>query len=308
MPNKPFALSALIQHDVVDQLRKLIESREQRLGTALTATTADDLLTQLASASPLPKGLDLDFLREIGGLAVARIFDGDDPLDRIRNLFVGQLDALGRLLRADSPQAALSALRDTFAGPLAGLWRTVGPVLTSQLNIAISFATTAALMPKTAGPAIEESVLTYFFTRDGFRTIDASQLVAPIHLEDLDVGKATAIKGIFSQRTGDRYIRDLIRVVVESADDARYDLRKRYDAALTLAKDKRSKYEDWFKGFSSMAEGAVTSAVEQACMGAATFQTNPLIAAAAGTFAGTAARKATQHVFLAEIEHLRLRR
>ena len=308
MPNKPFALSALIQNDVVDQLRKLIESREQRLGTALTAATADDLLTQLASASPLPKGLDLDFLREIGGLAVARIFDGDDPLDRIRNLFVGQLDALGRLLRADSPQAALSALRDTFAGPLAGLWRTVGPVLTSQLNIAISFATTAALMPKTAGPAIEESVLTYFFTRDGFRTIDASQLVAPIHLEDLDVGKATAIKGIFSQRTGDRYIRDLIRVVVESADDARYDLRKRYDATLTLAKDKRNKYEDWFKGFSSMAEGAVTSAVEQACMGAATFQTNPLIAAAAGTFAGTAARKATQHVFLAEIEHLRLRR
>ena len=308
MPNKPFALSALIQNDVVDQLRKLIESREQRLGTALTATTADDLLTQLASASPLPKGLDLDFLREIGGLAVARIFDGDDPLYRVRNLFVGQLDALGRLLRADSPQSALSALRDTFAGPLAGLWRTVGPVLTSQLNIAISFATTAALMPKTAGPAIEESVLTYFFTRDGFRTIDASQLVAPIHLEDLDVGKATAIKGIFSQRTGDRYIRDLIRVVVESADDARYDLRKRYDATLTLAKDKRNKYEDWFKGFSSMAEGAVTSAVEQACMGAATFQTNPLIAAAAGTFAGTAARKATQHVFLSELEYLRGRR
>jgi hypothetical protein len=49
----------------------------------------------------------------------------------------------------------------------------------------------------------------------------------------------------------------------------------------------------------------VTSAVEEACLGVSTFQTNALIAASAGTFAGTAARKATQHVFLAELEHLR---
>jgi hypothetical protein len=308
MPTPSFALSALIQHDVAEQLAEFVGSRARRLGRALTASGADDLLTQLQGANVVPQGLDVDFLREVGGLATARIFDGHDPLDHLRDVLVGQLQALGRLLHADDPQTALAALRDVFDGPLADLWRTVGPVLGSQLSIAISFATTAALMPTTAGPAIESAVLRYFFTRDGFRTVDGSQLVAPIHLEDLDVGRSTALKGVFSQRTADRYIRDLIRVVIEAADDARYDLPKRYDAARTLAKDRRDKYEDWFKGFSSMAEGAVTSAVEEACMGVASFETNPLIAASAGTFAGTAARKATQHVFLSELEYLRGRR
>jgi hypothetical protein len=46
----------------------------------------------------------------------------------------------------------------------------------------------------------------------------------------------------------------------------------------------------------------VTSAVEEATLGVAQFQTNPLLAASAGTFAGSVARKAAQHVFLKEIE------
>ena len=47
-------------------------------------------------------------------------------------------------------------------------------------------------------------------------------------------------------------------------------------------------------------------AVEEAVLGVSQFQTNPLLAAAASTFAGTAARKAAQHVFLSELEHFRL--
>ncbi len=305
MATGPFALSALVQRDIVQLLGEFLQLREQKVGKALTAANADDLLTQLESASLLPKEIDVGFLREISTLAVARLFDGQNPLDHVRQVFVGQLAALGQLLHAETPQDAMAAFRQIFEGPLVDLWRTVGPVLASQLNIAVSFATTAALMPKTAGPAIEEGVLRYFFTRDGFRTIDGSQLVAPIHREDVDLMDGKALKGIFSQRSADRYIRDMIRVVVEAADDARYDLTRRYDAVLTTAEDKRPKYEDWFKGFASMAEGAVTSAVEEACMGVASFQTNPLIAASAATFAGTAARKATQHVFLAEIEFLR---
>lgn len=38
----------------------------------------------------------------------------------------------------------------------------------------------------------------------------------------------------------------------------------------------------------------------------AQFQTNPLIAAAAAAYAGTAARKATQDVFLSETERPRV--
>jgi hypothetical protein len=53
---------------------------------------------------------------------------------------------------------------------------------------------------------------------------------------------------------------------------------------------------------SGVAESQAMSAVEQATLGVSTFQSNPLIAAAAGTFAGTAARKAAQHVFLSELD------
>ena len=50
----------------------------------------------------------------------------------------------------------------------------------------------------------------------------------------------------------------------------------------------------WFKGFSAMAESGVMRAVEIGTQGVSQFQTNPLIAAAAGAFAGTVARKLGQ--------------
>ena len=55
----------------------------------------------------------------------------------------------------------------------------------------------------------------------------------------------------------------------------------------------------WFVGFAAMAEAGVCSAVEETLLGIGTFQ--GLDAAAAGAYAGTAARKATQHVFLSEL-------
>ena len=54
------------------------------------------------------------------------------------------------------------------------------------------------------------------------------------------------------------------------------------------------KFVAWLRGFSTMAESAAMRAVEVGTQGVAEFQTNPLIAAAAGSFAGTAARKLAQ--------------
>ena len=72
-------------------------------------------------------------------------------------------------------------------------------------------------------------------------------------------------------------------------------------AARAKARGDADKLMRWFRGVSGVAESQAMSAVEQAALGVATFQSNPLIAAAAGTFAGTAARKAAQHVFLSEL-------
>ena len=47
---------------------------------------------------------------------------------------------------------------------------------------------------------------------------------------------------------------------------------------------------------------SLADVLEEATLGVTQFQTNPLLAASAGTFAGSVARKAAQHVFLKEIE------
>ena len=305
MGRDDFAALALIQRDVVDKLGKFVRSRDGAERALLVLDGKSDLWVQLQSANAIPKGVDVGFLDEVGGLALSRIFGSGNPLDRIREMFEAQLGELQAIVTADTPAEALRAARRLFERPLDDLWSTVGPFLSSQLSIAVSFATTAAVMAAHAGPALQDAILQYFFTRDGFQTIDGMTIVAPIHLESLDLGEPSKLKGMFSMRTGERYIRDLIRLMVEAADDLRYGLRARHAFLLEQVGPAKQKYTDWFKGFASMAEAAVTSAVEEACQGLSTFQTSPLIAASAGRFAGTAARKATQHVFLAELEHLR---
>jgi hypothetical protein len=113
-----------------------------------------------------------------------------------------------------------------------------------------------------------------------------------------------SLKGYLTQKTGVGYLRDLIDLTVDAAGDVQYDLRKRYSsiaAGKRLTVAQKEVATRWFKGFGAMAEGAVTSSVEEVVSGLASLQLNPLIAAAAGTYAGTVARKATQHVFLLEL-------
>jgi hypothetical protein len=307
MRNEAFAVIAGIQHEVVEKLATFVSGHNAAPGNLASAEDGD-LWQQLQAANVLPKGVDVSFLQEMTALAVPRLFSGaKNPFDIVRTVFDGQRKSLERLLCAENPKEAVGIARDIFEESATNLWKTVGPLLASQLSIVVSFATTAALLPAKAGPAIEDAVLRYFFTPEGFETVDGSRLVAPIHLGDVDLGSAGELKAVFSERTAERYVRDLIRLMVEAADDARYnDLRARHSALLELVgKEKRTKYKNWFKGFSSMAEAAVTSSVEEACLGVSSFQTSALIAASAGTFAGTAARKATQHVFLSELEFLR---
>src|SRR5262249_22820935 len=138
----------------------------------------------------------------------------------------------------------------------------------------------------------------YFFADEGYRTVDGILLAPPAHLS------LATLKDVVSDRTAERYVRDLIHLIVEAAADVRFDLRARYPQLLNTlpAGAPQATASKWFRGFASMAEAWVTSTVEEACLGVAQFQTNALIAAAAGTYAGTAARKAAQHVFLKELE------
>jgi hypothetical protein len=225
-------------------------------------------------------------------------------LDRVTSLrdLAQNIRALGRNLLQTGGQAQGAA----GPGPLDGL-------LGGHLALAISFVTT---LRNLARPDLADEIprgwKDYFFSDDGFKTVDQMTILPPEHgrLETGQPGQPSSglaglqgLKGILKERSGERYVRDLIRITVEVAGDARYKLRERYPLMLkeVESNDNQAKAERWFRGAGSMAESLVTSAVEEALLGVAQFQTNALIAASAATYAGTAVRKATQHAFLAKV-------
>ena len=213
----------------------------------------------------------------------------------------------------------------------------VKQILGSDLSTLIPLATLANAMRGLQNVAdvphsIEQGLLAYFFSGDGYKTVDSESVVAPVHLSDLEsiaaglvsVGPGPdvrlnraplkQIKGFFTTATAEQYLRDTIRVIVESAYDALRDFGNaakgtgRYGTVVSKLKARKpkpadqeaivSKFVTWFRGFSSMAESGAMRAVEVGTQGVAEFQTNPLVAAAAGAFAGAVARKIAQDAFL----------
>jgi hypothetical protein len=233
-----------------------------------------------------PNRLDLGNLSDFG----RRLVDGD-PIAVVRDAIDG--------LRANLGDHALS---DTIRG-----------IVRRQVGIGISFVTTLSNL---VSPELPERILEgwkqYFFGDAGYATVDGISIVAPGHagllarLDPLELSpkgfqqSLNGLRGLLSERSAEQYVRDLIRIVVEVGGDQKYRLSARLDELMTLVPDQKAKAKRWFKGAASMAESLVTSAVEEVALGVAQFQTNPVLAAAAATYAGTAARKATQHVFLAE--------
>ncbi|MGA2410187.1 MAG: hypothetical protein ABSG46_07340, partial [Candidatus Binataceae bacterium] len=120
-----------------------------------------------------------------------------------------------------------------------------------------------------------------------------------------------SLEKLFSRKTGEQYVRDLTRIGFEAVADQTWKLADRYDqiaknAALKASDPLKindlSKAQTWFKGFADHSEASVTSAVEQVLsQSGGPVPANALLAAGIGTAAGTAARKASQHVFLEEI-------
>jgi hypothetical protein len=187
---------------------------------------------------------------------------------------------------------------------------TIGFV-SHQLGLGLSLG---ALLKEVATPGqVAESVLrayqSYFFG-DGFLTLEGGSIEQP----SFDIGAdssnptlaqiASQVRKFASRKTADHYLRDLIRLTVESAADQLFSLPTRYKRLVSRNDELGKVQQQWFKGFASLAESTVTCAVEQAAQGVSTFSTNPLIAAALATFAGTSARKATQNAFLVEVNIL----
>ena len=157
--------------------------------------------------------------------------------------------------------------------------------------------------------AVRAAYLGYFFG-DGYLAADGTRIVLAGAAHRVGAGDPglAARSADRAHRAGAVPTPTWCALLVESVDDVRYGgLGARVEAARAKAQGDADKLMRWFRGVSGVAESQAMSAVEQAALGVATFQSNPLIAAAAGTFAGTAARKAAQHRVPERARSLRVR-
>ncbi|HXJ79899.1 MAG TPA: hypothetical protein VMS64_14600 [Candidatus Methylomirabilis sp.] len=295
-----------------------------------------DVLTSALSA--LADAMPVSAAGPIGVLArsdVARVLDSIRNALPLAGLFDRQRDLIADVTGAQNVAALRDAVGGLFQKLRDGISVTatkdsvsrVQQLLGNDAGTALPFATvaTAALssLQNAAGvpESVERALLDYFFRSEGYTTVDGERVVAPVHLSD--VGSAIAagvagagsargglegLKGLFSKATGERYLRDIIRVIVESGFDTARGITgpSGVYAQVTQPLTNREKFVLWFRGFSSMAESGAMRAVELGTQGVAAFQTNPLIAASAGSFAGTVARKLAQDSFLSVVrEELR---
>jgi len=306
----------------------IVAALKERAITVLTGTpTGTSLLPKLLSKDgslkqllketqndpdAVPHGVQLQLLDFFRFLNLSDLLAGTDTSDSrpLPDLIGNVLNKLERdmrdLVKAKSPADVLNAVRGSFGTrDDHGLLNVVEPFLGRQFGVVLSLVTSLKnLVAPEIPQTLAKAVTLYFFGKNGYQTVDGLTISPPLHIASVDDVKLDKVKDLLSERTADRYVRDLTRVLVEAGGDQQYELRRRYTEIINALTPETTKNNAvrWCKGFAAWAESMVTSAVEEATLGVAQFQTNPLLAASAGTFAGSVARKAAQHVFLKEIE------
>ena len=237
------------------------------------------------------------------------------------------VDRFLELAMADDP-AAIQRANDALLSGMEERWSSLKTFIRrDDVGTILSFATMASAIQGLGAnladvpEEMEKALLDYFFRAGGYLTVEGERIIAPVHLANLvTAGSAAAagplagpaglqaVKGLFTRATAEQYIRDISRLIVESAYDAVRGLRStcgKVKEGLARSPGRNSsaaivqKFEAWLRGCSAMAESGAMRAVETGTQGVSQLQTNPLIAAAAGSFAGTVARKLSQDAFLA---------
>lgn len=309
--NVAYSLLTLIQ----DRAAGLLNSEGQAKMPKFTSLTP--LRAQLEdNSTDIPRALLFDISALLDELHVFDMADGGGGQDLKQKLQARFKDFGKDLLDGKGLDAVTRVLDDLRnLGALEHLPAVFVGLLSRQVGIGISFVTTLRNLGNLdLAKLIPEGWLRYFFAEGGFETVDGIAIVAPGHdqlkgvfSDPLRIDNVKGLKALVSERSAAQYVRDLIRITVEVAADTRYSLGgrslpQRHEEMLRLVgQANEAKARRWFKGAASVSESLVTSAVEEASLGVSEFQTNAIIAAAAATFAGTVARKATQHVFLSEV-------
>lgn len=175
---------------------------------------------------------------------------------------------------------------------LRNLPDVVKGIIHMQVGLALSFAAVIKNAEFNLD-VYKDSFNQYFFSDKGYTTASGDMVIRP----RLPKGN---LKTIGNQINAERYIRDIIRIIVETGGDNMYKTRERYKRLQDkYGKDEaKEKLVAWFDSFGDMAEASLLPVVEEILNGALGVQLNPLIAAAVGTFCSVTARKATEHSYL----------
>jgi hypothetical protein len=275
------------------------------------SSDASSLAHEIRAGAVIPRHLMLDYTPILDLLPLTQIGRMSVPagkvstsLDDILKFFRDPAGEVARIFQGGDPAATFGRMLQFFDGrnELKDLSGMFGSFLEGQFGIALSLVTTLKNLLNPALPRIlTDAVMQYFFGPNGFATVDEIHFTPPMNLSGTPQ-TISDLKGYVSEKSAERYVRDLVSVVVESTGDLQYNLRERYGqmiARLNAAQQETAKR--WFKGFAAMAEAGLTTAVEETLLGIGTFQANKLVAASAGSYAGTTGRKMTQHVFLSEM-------
>ncbi|HVN28436.1 MAG TPA: hypothetical protein VMT64_08125 [Candidatus Binataceae bacterium] len=258
-------------------------------------TVGQALTAQLKSPATKPSDLKFSF-----SSALPTVLSAVDPAPLLS--FVGSTAALPFKLIRDvitgtNPAQEFTDFPKELEAVLAGIAKPLVNLpffLVNQLEVALTVLPTLQMIKKAPGALdnIESALSAYFFA-GGYTTIDGEKIAMPSP----------------SQKSGVEFVRNAVRIPLEAGLDIEYDLKMRVGTTVPArvfgnapTEDQQKKLVTWMKGFADQAESAATSAVEGLVLGAGAAKTNALIGAAAGTAAGTMARKATQQVFLAELE------
>ncbi len=293
-------------------------------GNVLLTTTSNnpigaELKSELQSAATAPSLIQLAFGSPLLDVLTAANTPNNDDSNAISQI-VFPLATLPFKLVQDvvtgKPQTILDEVTSfpkQVKATLAGATRQI-PLfnlpfaLINQIDVALSVLPTLQMFKN--GPAalqnIDNAFKAYWFG-DGFTTVDGDTISRPRN-KQTSTADTNILRTLLGPQSGADQVRNAVRITIEAGADIEYDLKKRIDTAVGIVFPQdppggagRKKLISWMQGFAENAEAATTSAVETLVLGGGPVQTNSLIAAAAGTAAGTAAKKAVQHVYLTEL-------
>ncbi len=271
-----FAILALLQDAIAGALAGKVPLAR------IEAASGTDLAHELRGGAAIPRNLALDYSPLLDVLHLTRLGEPNFGLETAIRTFTDPDGELTNLFRGGDPAAMLARAIEFFRRKpeLAELGRALGSLLEGQFAVTLSLLTTFRNLANPRLPrAMADACLEYFFDAEGFATVDGIRIAPPMQFAGAPQALAD-LRGFLSEKSGERYLRDLIAVAVEAAGDLQYELRDRYPRLLArLVGPEQERAKRWFVGFAAMAEAGVTAAVEETLLGIGAVQGNRMIAA-----------------------------